>query len=86
MPSSASSGFLLGDVAPSMSIHVLRSADLAHCQLRTDTPSSSSDRLAPSGRDTCGCRLSRLAIPASSTSVTHTATSCVPPPASSVTV
>ena len=69
-----------------MSVHVVRSSDLAHCHLWADTTSSSSDRLAESGRDTCGCRLSMLAVPASSTSVTLTATSCVPPPALTVTL
>ena len=69
-----------------MSVHVLPSSDLAHRHPWTVTLSSSSDRPAPSGRDTCGCSLSMLAVPGSSTSVTRTATSWTPPEASIVTL
>ena len=85
IPTSAGAGLRSGDVAPSISIHVLPSSDLAHCHLLSATLSSSSDRLAESGLSTCGCGLSMLAVPASSTSVTLTETLRVPPAASTVT-
>ena len=86
MPTSAGSGLLLGLVAPSMSVHVALSSDLDHCHRSAVTLSSSSDRLAPSGRSTWGCRLSMFTVPDSSTSVTVTATSWAPPEASTVTL